>query len=161
MSIETPRRVVRLARADVTFEVFDDEAVLINFKTGSYFSVGGAGREVIEALVGGDRTLEELVDAIEARYAAETGVVAGAVSTFLTALEDAGLATMTDTDAGPVAHVAGVGAPSPTPNLRRPFEPPVLSAFDDMQALLLLDPIHEVDETGWPNVKPASSDTHE
>lgn len=161
MSIETPRRVVRLARADVTFEVFDDEAVLINFKTGSYFSVGGAGREVIEALVGGDRTQEELIDAIEVGYAAEAGVVAAAVSTFLTALEDAGLVSLADTDAGRVTHVAGAGAPSLAPNLRRPFEPPVLSAFDDMQALLLLDPIHEVDETGWPNAKPAPSDTHE
>ncbi len=31
------------------------------------------------------------------------------------------------------------------------FEAPILHKFTDMQELLLLDPIHEVDETGWPN----------
>jgi hypothetical protein len=33
------------------------------------------------------------------------------------------------------------------------FEPPILEKYVDMQDLLLLDPIHEVDERGWPNVK--------
>jgi hypothetical protein len=31
---------------------------------------------------------------------------------------------------------------------------PVLSIYDDMQDLLLLDPIHDVDESGWPAIKP-------
>jgi hypothetical protein len=31
------------------------------------------------------------------------------------------------------------------------YEAPKLSAYTDMQELLLLDPIHEVDESGWPN----------
>jgi hypothetical protein len=160
MSIDTPRRVARLCRAEVTFEVFDDEAVLINFKTGSYFSVGGAGREVIEALVGGDRTVAELVDVVGQRYVGETDVMADAVTAFLAALEQAGLVVVeTGQESGqPGARPV---APSVVSGDRRAFEPPVLSAFDDMQALLLLDPIHEVDETGWPNVKPAPSDHHE
>ena len=32
----------------------------------------------------------------------------------------------------------------------RPFQPPVLQKFRDMQDLLLMDPIHDVDEAGWP-----------
>ena len=35
------------------------------------------------------------------------------------------------------------------------FEKPVLQKYSDMQDLLLLDPIHEVDEMGWPNALPA------
>jgi len=35
------------------------------------------------------------------------------------------------------------------------FAPPVLEVYTDMQDLLLLDPIHDVDETvGWPSPKP-------
>jgi len=30
------------------------------------------------------------------------------------------------------------------------YAPPVLETFSDMQDLLLLDPIHEVDDAGWP-----------
>ena len=31
------------------------------------------------------------------------------------------------------------------------FEFPIIEKFTDMQELLLLDPIHEVDEKGWPH----------
>jgi hypothetical protein len=34
-----------------------------------------------------------------------------------------------------------------------PFEMPKLSKYTDMEDLLALDPIHEVDEMGWPNAK--------
>jgi hypothetical protein len=30
------------------------------------------------------------------------------------------------------------------------FTPPLLHKYSDMQELLLLDPIHDVDEAGWP-----------
>jgi hypothetical protein len=41
------------------------------------------------------------------------------------------------------------------------FEAPVLNRYTDMQDLLLLDPIHEVDETGWPIQKPDLSNENE
>jgi len=31
------------------------------------------------------------------------------------------------------------------------FDAPVLHSYTDMQDVLLLDPIHDVDETGWPS----------
>ena len=30
---------------------------------------------------------------------------------------------------------------------------PELAAFDDLQDLLTIDPIHDVDDSGWPNAK--------
>jgi hypothetical protein len=33
------------------------------------------------------------------------------------------------------------------------FKPPLVNKYTDMQDLLLLDPIHEVDEKGWPESK--------
>jgi hypothetical protein len=33
------------------------------------------------------------------------------------------------------------------------FEFPVLQKYTDMEDMLLLDPIHDVDETGWPNLQ--------
>jgi hypothetical protein len=34
------------------------------------------------------------------------------------------------------------------------FNPPLLNKYSDMQELLLLDPIHDVDEAGWPKPVP-------
>ena len=36
---------------------------------------------------------------------------------------------------------------------RRGYEPPILNRYDDLQNLALLDPIHDVEEAGWPNRK--------
>ena len=45
------------------------------------------------------------------------------------------------------------------PEIERPvFKPPLLKRYTDMQELLILDPIHEVDDTGWPAIKPDFSD---
>jgi hypothetical protein len=44
-------------------------------------------------------------------------------------------------------------AATPGPGTRAPYAAPTLQKHTDMQDLLLLDPIHEVDETGWPSVK--------
>jgi hypothetical protein len=32
-----------------------------------------------------------------------------------------------------------------------------MQRFSDMQGLLLVDPIHEVDDTGWPHTQPGAS----
>jgi hypothetical protein len=34
------------------------------------------------------------------------------------------------------------------------FNPPSLNKYSDMQELLLLDPIHDVDDAGWPKPNP-------
>ena len=47
-----------------------------------------------------------------------------------------------------------VGPPPAVTPTDEPYQAPVLQAFDDMQDLLLFDPIHEVEPTGWPQVSP-------
>jgi hypothetical protein len=40
------------------------------------------------------------------------------------------------------------------PDYKLPFQKPLLQKYTDMEALLLVDPIHEVDEEeGWPKQK--------
>ena len=41
------------------------------------------------------------------------------------------------------------------------YEKPVFQKYDDMQALLLIDPIHEVDDDGWPVANPAPTNSQE
>ena len=38
-----------------------------------------------------------------------------------------------------------------TPSIE--FQLPKLNIYTDMEALLLADPIHEVESDGWPNIK--------
>jgi len=43
---------------------------------------------------------------------------------------------------------------TPPPAGRPPFVKPILQKYTDMADLLLLDPIHEVGEQGWPHPAP-------
>jgi hypothetical protein len=55
-----------------------------------------------------------------------------------------------------VAHDAALSSVDwnmPLPATRRGYDPPVLNRYDDLQKLALLDPIHDVEEAGWPNRK--------
>jgi hypothetical protein len=48
---------------------------------------------------------------------------------------------------------------SPNGHGHRAFEPPLLEKFDDLQDLILLDPVHEVlEEEGWPHARSAGAD---
>jgi hypothetical protein len=44
--------------------------------------------------------------------------------------------------------VAGGGDPT---HARAEFEAPILHRYTDMADFMLVDPIHEVEESGWPN----------
>jgi len=50
-----------------------------------------------------------------------------------------------------VADPAAPSSPLPPPTpTGEAFRPPTVAVYSDMEDLLLLDPIHDVDETGWP-----------
>jgi hypothetical protein len=133
----------------VVSETIDGEAVVINLDTGQYFSLEGTAAFLWEFLTQHGSVAcaaERLADAFE-------GVPAGAADLIERfAGELAGHGLIVPEDAGgpsiPEAREADAGT---KPNGIRPkFQPPVLLKFDDMEELLQLDPIHEVDESGWP-----------
>jgi hypothetical protein len=80
-------------------------------------------------------------------YHGDQQAIGQAVSEFLEQLRTHNLIAETS------AARADAG-PEPAGDQREPWEPPVLSVYEDMKDLLLLDPIHDVDEQGWPARKP-------
>jgi len=57
--------------------------------------------------------------------------------------------------------IAPGAAPAATqvPVITGAWVAPRLEKFTDLQTLLLLDPIHDVDEQGWPRVAPSRAGT--
>ena len=53
-------------------------------------------------------------------------------------------------DAGTGVETPGTLQLSENRQTRRPFEMPTLEKYTDMQDLVLIDPVHQVDEAGWP-----------
>ncbi len=137
----------RINAPQVITETIEGEAIMINLGTGNYYSVGGSGAEICSWLEQGAE-LEAIVDALAQRYDADRGSVTEAVEKLLRELEGEELVVL-DSGNGARRTLEG-GAAAGT------FEPPRLEKYTDMQDLVLLDPVHEVDERGWPHTQPSA-----
>jgi hypothetical protein len=134
----------------LTSETFDDEVVIVNFGSGKYHSLQGSGRRIWEWL-GSGPTLDAVVDRGIASFEGDPGSIGQSIRAFIEMLTQEGLVV-------PVPDGAPEGVPSGEPSPREPFAAPALNTFSDMQELLLLDPIHEVDEAGWPVARQTTGD---
>jgi hypothetical protein len=117
-------------------ESFDDEVVAIDFDKGHYFGMRGSAADIWRNLLAGHAP-----EAIEAALAQQPGGDPSGVVAFVARLLETGLIRATGTTAPPAQPLLFV---------TKTFDVPVLEQHTDMAELLLLDPIHEVDATGWP-----------
>lgn len=147
-----PSMRFRVNTPDVIQETLDGEAVIVNLLSGSYYSLDETGSTVLMLVESGARA-DEIVAGVSARYQGETRVIAQAVEGLLRELRDENL-IIPRADGDPAGDS---GAPVPAangssaPETRPVFQTPVFRKYTDMQQLLLMDPIHEVDASGWPN----------
>jgi len=138
--------VYAIASKDIVFESFDGEAVVLDLATGKYFGFTDTGSCLWEALSSGVSP-EDLVGA-----ATRSGQVSAAdLHAFVARLLEFGL----------LAPAAGQAAQplsqSLVAQLANAAEPAQVDIHDDLADLILVDPIHEVEEPqGWPAVKQAS-----
>lgn len=126
--------------AAVTSETFETETVIINFLNGCYFSLGGSAPAIWNALAT-PRSREELVSV----FAGENSRAEGEIHAFLDTLVAENCLVVADAkDAAPATfddfHPGSYAVPT-------------VQVFHDLKELIVLDPVHEVDEiAGWPHV---------
>ena len=133
----------------IVHEAIDGEAVIINLESGTYFSADGASAVAWQRIVGG-ASAADLQMAIAERYDGDPDSIGAAVMQFIEQLCREGLIRPVEpADEDQASAPAAPASPSPT-EARPAFSHLALRGFTDLQELLLLDPIHEVDETGWP-----------
>lgn len=138
----------RINSPSVAWENFEDETILVNLETGEYFSTRESGAEIWRRLAEG-ASLSEVCAALLALYDVEQARVESALHAYVETLRDRDLIVPADASA-PTGRTETI-APNAAPKLV--FVEPAIEVYSDMQDLLLLDPIHEVDESGWPNAK--------
>lgn len=137
--------VYTIASKDIVFESFDGEAVVLDLSSGKYFGFSDSGSRIWQALSSG----------VDAQVL--IGLTAGAstigpaeLDGFVSQLVELRLLTRSDAPAQPLPGdlLAALAATS---------EPLNVSVHDDLADLIIVDPIHEVEEPlGWPAVKQAS-----
>lgn len=130
---------------NVSARSFGDEVVAANFVRGVYYSLLGSAAQVWEGLTAGV-PLDLVVADVSALSDAEPAAFAAAAKALVESLLEEGL--LVEGAPGEVkawqAMASGDG----------PYGLPTLERFTDMEDLLLLDPVHDVEEMGWPHVNP-------
>jgi hypothetical protein len=129
-------------RPSVVSEVIDGELVVMNLATGNYFSSTGTGAALWACLEAG-MSEEALAATLVARHGIDAARAAVDVEAFLAWLRAEGL--VRECAAG------GAIAAAPAATAAGPYEAPQMHVYSDMRDLLMLDPIHDVAEEGWPS----------
>ena len=139
----------RLREESVSMERLDGETILINFDTGQYFSFQGPAADVLWLVQSGiDRA--RWPEMAEAAFPGLTwdDTVGAEVDVFLAGLEEVGVIVASSDTGGPAQEL-------PTDYERGPWVTPTVFANDDLADLLIIDPIHDASEDGWPQARQA------
>jgi len=138
MNQATASSTFRIRRPEVVSEVFEGEAVVVDLRLGRYYSLSPLAAELWSRL-DSEPDLEALAACFMPRWATDARE---RVEEFLARLVDAELVTRHERSAGlPAVSLA------PVERTEGEFE---IESFTDLEELLVLDPIHELDENGWP-----------
>jgi len=137
-------RRYRVNEPSVISETIDGEVIVLNFENGHYFSLNPAGTYVWSQLARGCE-VGEVAMALARRHGRDASEVGELVAGFVSRLASEALLR-------PAPEATDAAAASPPQDAPEgEFLAPEFEKFTDMEQLLLLDPIHEVADSGWPH----------
>jgi hypothetical protein len=140
----------RIKTPEVVYETIEGETVIINLENGLYYSLSNQTGVDAWSLVEAGVDFPTMSASLAGHYAQDEQVVNSDLRDFIILLQQEGLIEVDQ-------HVQD----SPAVSLKAhdgQYQPPIIERFSDMQDLLLLDPIHDVDEAGWPNLPKTPQD---
>lgn len=126
-------------------ETLDGETIIINLENGNYYSMNPSGSVVWELIVK-NSSKDQIISEFLQRYETTKEDLEKPITDLLQLLVNEDLIVKTDL---PAVYTE----PSSIPAEKEPFFVPLIEKYEDMQEMLLADPIHDVDAIGWPKLK--------
>ena len=142
----------RINSPKVVHEMIDGEVVIVNLDRGDYYSLVKAGADIWEELTKGIARVDILENMV-ARYDTSREDMESAINELIEKLQLEELIVIEQTDELNTSNATNKQIETNANKEKFSFEKPTLQKYTDMEELLALDPIHEVDEMGWPNAK--------
>ncbi|MGE0717055.1 MAG: PqqD family protein [Alphaproteobacteria bacterium] len=130
-----------IAGGPIVHETLDGEVVIINLKSGTYYSLQGIGAECW-AIFAEPAPTAALAVLLAEKASLPPEVASAAAEAMVSQLHAEGLL---------VSEHELAAAPLAMPDLPDGLrETLTLQRYTDVQELLTIDPVHDVDEVGWP-----------
>lgn len=130
-------------------DVIDGEAIIIDLESGCCYSTDGLGAVIWRALADGYDT--DSVSNALASAGVSPDIAQRSVADLVAALLDYGLLEPAEPGSVPAAPLilpSDLGASAAATAI------PTLERYDQMARMIQLDPVHDVDVTGWPAPAP-------
>ncbi len=135
---------------EITYEMMDNEVIIINLVKGHYYSLQGIAAEIWFYIPEGI-TEQAIIDRLATKYNVPGEEIASSVRRFISELKAEDLILLSPSHSSESKSKSDFIPPC---NEKKIFEEPVFEKYTDLEELLLLDPVHEVDEEyGWPRIK--------
>lgn len=132
MNVYQPDTTFEVASERVAAKAFDDEVILINLLSGLYYSMDGVG-SLIWALVESGHSFDDTVRQICDRYDVPTDTASVDLDALLERL-------LTEELIAVSAESRTPSDPPSRPAEQQTYKAPTLNRYDDMAALMALDP---------------------
>lgn len=132
----------RINTPAVTHQLINGEVIALNLENGHYYSLCGTAAWLWERIQLG--SMDAVVRAAEQELSGDAAQIGNEVEAFLRELLTEQLLVE-----APSRQLADMPVTELTQTV---YSTPVLEKYTEMSDLLLLDPIHDVDESGWPRV---------
>lgn len=132
-------QIYELSGVNIASENFGGEIVAVNLDSGKYYSILNTGAYVWSALLA-HHSVDQIVTVLSDLYPLDALKVSKDIAGFVEQIINEGL----------IKPVQGVREAMDTEKPLGPYEAPSFQIFSDMQEILLLDPVHDVDASGWP-----------
>jgi hypothetical protein len=130
----------RFDQQRVISEVIEGELVVVHFESGCYYSIRGTGADVCRLLSAG-HNLQEIISHLARQHHLSESQIGQEVQQFVANLVEEQLLAPVSGEARQAGYVELSNVSYSAPSFEK---------FDDMADQLLLDPIHEIGEAGWP-----------
>ncbi len=141
----------KMVSAGIMYELFEDEIVVINLEQGTYYNFDKVGVDIWQ-LIEKNCSQGQIVEIITRKYNINSVQAEKDIPNFISKLKEENLIEQNPeiTNNSPVDFKDNSLLKD---SGQKEYITPVLHKYTDMQDLLLLDPIHEIRETGWPDKK--------
>jgi hypothetical protein len=125
----------------MTAEIIDGEVMIVDFQDGYYYNLLGSSA-LAWALIAAGHTIPHVRETLE-QHCTQADLHAS-LEAFITELRANNLIRPSSSNAVQAIELSAFPAVYTGLSVQR---------YADMQELLLLDPIHDVDASGWPHVR--------
>lgn len=129
--------------SQIVYEVLNTEVIIVDFNTGNYYVLSNTAKDIWRCIEE-KLTYDQMVNCLALHYSENIEKIKTDLTHFLHELVDKGLIYLGDTPQEGSLTIPTL--------MQKEYVSPDLRMYTDVQNLLLLDPIHEVTEAGWPHV---------